>query len=102
VGARARAAGDPAAVEAVRLFAQWLGAVAGDLALTLGARGGVYFGGGVIGGLGAAFDRAACLARFEAKGRFESYLRAVPVRHIVAPDAALRGAAAALSAAAGR
>ncbi len=70
--------------------------------LTLGARGGLWLAGGVLEGLGAAFDRAAFLARFEAKGRFAGYLRAVPVRRILSPDAALLGARAALSAAAGR
>jgi len=96
VATRAREGGDVEAVEAAGLFSGWLGAVAGDLALTLGARGGVYLGGGVISGLGAAFDRRRFVHRFEGKGRFEGYLQQIPIRHILSSDAALLGAAAAL------
>jgi glucokinase len=96
VAARARSGDDVEAVEAAGLFSEWLGAVAGDLALTLGARGGVYLGGGVISGLGAAFDRRRFVHRFEGKGRFEDYLRRIPIRYILSSDAALLGAAAAL------
>ena len=79
------------------LFCGWLGTVAGDLALTLGARGGVYIGGGIVPRLGTAFDRSPFRARFEAKGRFESYLREIPVQLILSPTSpALRGAAEAL------
>lgn len=79
------------------LFCGWLGAVAGDLALTLGARGGVFIGGGIVPRLGAAFERSPFRARFEAKGRFASYLREIPVQLIVSTTSpALRGAAEAL------
>jgi len=96
VVARAAAGGCAAAAEATRLFSGWLGAVAGDLVLTLGARGGLYLGGGVLRRMGATFDRARFLARFEAKGRFADYLRPVPIRQIVSERAALAGAARAL------
>ena len=42
------------------------GTIAGNLALTLGARGGVYIAGGVVRAMGAAFDRALFRQRFEA------------------------------------
>lgn len=96
VSTRARAGADPYALEACRLFSAWLGAVAGDLALTLGARGGVYLAGGALAGLGTAFDRGCFLERFLAKGRFRAYLEGVPVRRIVRPDAALLGLSRAL------
>jgi glucokinase len=96
VSARARAGADPYALEACRLFSAWLGAVAGDLALTLGARGGVYLAGGALAGLGTAFDRPLFLGRFLAKGRLRAYLGEVPVRRIVRPDAALVGLSRAL------
>ncbi|KAB2950391.1 MAG: glucokinase, partial [Thermoanaerobaculia bacterium] len=84
---------------AMALFAGWLGAFAGDLALTVGARGGIYLAGGVVPALGAAFDRTAFLERFLAKGRFRDWLSAVPVRLVLDGNAALRGVARRLAAA---
>jgi glucokinase len=89
--------GDAACLEAVNLFCAFLGTAAGNLALTLGARGGVYIGGGIVPRLGAAFERSSFRARFESKGRFAAYLAAMPVFVILSPQSpALRGAARAL------
>lgn len=89
----------PQAQEAMEMFCGVLGAVAGNLALTLGARGGVYIGGGVVPRLGTWFDGSPFRERFEAKGRFEAYLRAIPVWVITSPQSpALLGAACALDA----
>lgn len=72
--------GDADCREAVDLFCSFLGTAAGNLALTLGARGGIYIGGGIVPRLGKAFDRSPFRARFEAKGRFSApYLAAIPV-----------------------
>jgi glucokinase len=79
--------------EAMALFAGWLGAVAGDLVLTLGARGGVYLAGGILPRLAETFDDERFRTRFLAKGRFRSYLEPVPVDLIVSKEAALLGAA---------
>ena len=72
-------------------------AVAGNLALTLGARGGVYLGGGMVPRLGAWFDQSPFRARFEAKGRFQPYLASIPC-WVIDPSAtpALFGASRAL------
>lgn len=87
----------PQALEALQIFCSVLGAVAGNLALTLGARGGVYIGGGVVPRLGAWFDRSPFRERFEAKGRFEGYQSEIPVWVITSPQSpALLGAACAL------
>jgi glucokinase len=75
---RALAGGDPACSQAVDLFCSFLGNVAGNLALTLGARGGVYIGGGLVPRLGPAFAASRFRARFEAKGRFADYLADIP------------------------
>ena len=83
---------DPVAVEAVATFTGFLGSVAGDLALTLGARDGVYLAGGIVPGWGGRFDAARFLDRFRAKGRFRGYLDAVPVRVVTHPYPALAGA----------
>ncbi|MDP2367891.1 glucokinase [Rhodoferax sp.] len=90
------AATDMACQQAVSLFASFLGNVAGNLALTLGARGGVYVGGGIVPRLGTAFDAALFRQRFEEKGRFEAYLQAIPTWVITAATPALLGASRAL------
>ncbi len=87
---------DRLAVAALERFTGWLGAVAGDLALTFGARGGVYLGGGIVPAWGERFDAARFRARFEAKGRFRSWLAAVPCHLIGDPHPALAGLAALL------
>ena len=83
-------------VEALELFCALLGTVAGDLALTLGARGGLYIGGGIVPRLGDFFPRSGFRERFLAKGRFRPWLERVPTWVILAPHAALIGASAAL------
>lgn len=89
----------PQAEETLQLFSALLGAVAGDLALTLGARGGVYVGGGIVPRLGTWFDTSPFRQRFEAKGRFQAYLAAIPVWVITSGQPpALLGASHALDA----
>ena len=91
--------GDERAGECLDLFCAFLGTAAGNLALTLGARGGVYVGGGIVPRLGERFDRSPFRARFEDKGRFAGYLAAVPVFVIRTPTSpALLGASRALRA----
>jgi len=97
VSQRALAGRDAQCVEVLDLFCGFLGNVAGNLALTLGAIGGVYIGGGIVPRLGDAFTRSRFRACFEDKGRFRGYLEAIPVYVIhtqVSP--ALLGAARAL------
>ena len=87
----------PQALEALNMFCALLGSVAGNLALTLGARGGVYVGGGIVPRLGAWFDSSPFRERFEAKGRFKPYLAGIPVWVITsAQSPALLGAARSL------
>ena len=104
-GGRARAdrpedvsthAGDrscPYCAEAVQLFSAMLGAAAGDVALVLGARGGIYIVGGVCLNLGPLFDRNAFRARFVAKGRMATYLEPIPTFLVTRADTGLIGAA---------
>ena len=75
------------------LFCGILGTAAANLAITLGARGGVFIGGGIVPSLGAAFDRSAFRARFEAKGRYREYMAEIPTYVITATNPALRGVA---------
>lgn len=89
---------DAHAAEALELLFAFLGSMAGNLALTLGARGGVYLGGGVLPRVIERFEASAFRERFVAKGRFRAYLEAVPVFLIEARESpALRGVAAALA-----
>lgn len=97
ISRRATAGESVACREACDLFSGWLGAVAGDLVLTLGARGGLYLAGGMLAAMAEAFDRARFFSRLDGKGRFREYVRRVPVHRILSPStAALRGAASAL------
>ena len=89
----------PQALEALNMLCAMLGSVAGNLALTLGARGGVYIGGGIVPRLGSWFDTSPFRQRFEAKGRFQDYLKDIPVWVITsAQSPSLLGAARALAA----
>lgn len=97
ISANALARSDARADETLELLFAFLGSVAGNLALTLGARGGVYLGGGI---LPRVIDRLASSAfheRFVTKGRFRAYMETVPVYLIEAKESpALRGVAQAL------
>jgi glucokinase len=84
---------EPHAAEAKAMFCAMLGTIAGNLALTIGARGGIYIAGGIVPKLGAAFAQSQFRARFEAKGRFSGYLAAIPTYVITHPSPALLGAA---------
>ena len=89
----AAAAGDPVAAATVDRFCAILGATTGDLALALGAQGGVFIAGGIAPRLLGALRAGQFRARFEAKGRFAAYMQAIPTRVITVPHAALLGAA---------
>jgi glucokinase len=83
--------------EVVEAFCGMLGTVAGNLAVTLGAQGGVYIGGGIVPRLGERFARSCFRRRFEQKGRFAGYLAAVPTYVITAEYPAFLGVSAILA-----
>jgi glucokinase len=88
----------PSSFEA-KVFARFcaiLGAVAGDVALTMGARNGVLIAGGILPDAIDAFLASNFRARFDDKGRFSPYMRAIPTALIVQPQAGLIGSAAIL------
>ena len=64
--------------EVLDLAADLLGTLAADLALTLGARGGVYIGGGLVPRFARRFAGSGFRRRFEDKGRFSEYLAKIP------------------------
>lgn len=67
--------------------------VAGDAALSTGARGGVVLADGILPELRALLPASAFLARFTDKDRMRSYVETIPIRIVVSPDAGLLGAA---------
>jgi glucokinase len=88
---------DPYCGEAVEMFCAMLGTVAGNLALTLGARGGIYVAGGIVPKLGARFGGSSFRERFEAKGRLRPYLAQIPTYVVTHPFPAFLGLAALLT-----
>jgi glucokinase len=88
---RALAGTDRLASATLDRFCAFLGTVAGDLALTTGALGGIYIAGGIVPRFGRTLAKSPFRARFEAKGRFKSYLRKIPVHVVTADQPALRG-----------
>ncbi len=95
---RALDASDEMCVEALQAFCAMLGTAAGNLAVTLGALGGVYIGGGIVPRLGEFFDRSDFRRRFEDKGRFSNYVKAIPTYVVTAEQATFTGASAILAA----
>jgi glucokinase len=88
----AAAAGDVLAGETLDRFCGILGSVAGDLALTFGARGGVFVSGGIAPRLADRLASGDFRARFENKGRLTPYLKQVPTSLVLHPYPALIGA----------
>jgi glucokinase len=78
---------------ALSMFCAIFGAVAGDLALAHGARGGVYIAGGIAEKIEEFLIQSPFRRRFEDKGRLTPYVAAIPTQLIVYPDIALLGAA---------
>ncbi len=95
----ARGGIDPLCTETVAMFCAMLGTVAGNLALSLGARGGVYIAGGIVPRFAEAFAASAFRERFEAKGRLRSYLEPIPTYLVTHAVPAFLGLCAVLDAA---
>lgn len=76
---------------AIDMFCAMLGTVAGNLALTLGARGGIFIAGGILRHMPDYLARSQFRARFEAKGRLRGYLEPIPAWLILDGDAAFTG-----------
>lgn len=84
---------DPACVRAFGHFCEMLGTVASDLALTIGATGGIYIAGGILLRFREAFAASGFRERFENKGRFRELLRGIPTYLILEESPALIGLA---------
>ena len=94
---RALVTGDALCEASLQAFCAVLGTAAANLAVTLGAFGGIYIGGGIVPRLGAYFDQSPFRARFEDKGRLSDYMRAIPTFVVTADNATLDGVSAILA-----
>ena len=82
---------DARAAEAVALFFEVLGQVAGDLALALGADDGVYIAGGIVKRYPALLANSRFRAGFERKGRHRSLMERIPTQLILHEQPGLLG-----------
>jgi glucokinase len=98
---RGALAGEPLCRLALERFCAILGSVAGDFALALGAKAGVYVSGGIAPIIVDVLAASDFRRRFEAKGRMSDYMRPIPTFVVMQPHAALLGAACLLGGLAG-
>ena len=98
IGEAAAGRDDTLANETLDLFFRFLGTVAGDLALSYGAFGGVYLAGGIVPRYLPRFRVSGFRQAFEAKGRMSEYLKPIPVFVILHKEVELLGLAATLDA----
>ena len=85
--------GDARSQQVIALSMGWFAALASDVALILGARGGVYLAGDLIDMLGDLFDIDAFVKRYSAKGRLSDYVGEIPVFKATARDMEVIGLA---------
>lgn len=84
-------------VAALSRFCALMGTFAGNLALNVGAHGGVYIAGGIAQRFVEFLKQSDFRTRFEAKGRFQQYVADIPTFVVTEPDHGLIGAAAYLA-----
>lgn len=85
---------DPLCRETLLEFCALLGSVAGDLALTSGARGGLYLTGGILPRIPDLLEQSDFRRYFTDKGVMSHYMEDIPVHLMTGHAPALLGAAA--------
>jgi len=93
VAAAAQGGSDELALQSLNMFCSGMGSAAGNLALTYGAKGGIYIAGGVVPRFIDFFIQSDFRHKFEEKGRFVSYLKPIPIFIVVRENLGLLGAA---------
>ncbi|WP_029015077.1 glucokinase [Niveispirillum irakense] len=91
---RAVAGRDATCVEALDMFCAMLGSVAGNLALSIGARGGIFIAGGIVPRFMGWFGHSRFRKRFVEKGRMRAFLGPIPTYVVTHPYPAFLGLAA--------
>jgi glucokinase len=84
--------GDRLASEALALFFEIYGAQAGNLALTLMPRAGLYIAGGIAAKNLPQLEQSGFMRAFCGKGRMQDLMQQIPVKVILAEDVGLQGA----------
>lgn len=90
---RAMFEADEAALDTLNLFLTAYGAFAGDMAMAVLARGGVYLAGGIAAKLLPILPASPFLTAFNAKAEHAGLVRQMPVAVVTDPSLGLRGAA---------
>jgi glucokinase len=80
-----------ASIESLDLMCAFLGRVAGNIALHLKARSGIYIAGGIPPKLGEYFFKSRFVEEFTAKGRMSDWISDIPVYMIDHPSVAMVG-----------
>lgn len=93
ISEHALADSDPLCSATLELFCEIFGSVAGNIALTHGARGGIYLGGGILPKILPLLQRSQFIERFDSKGIMSNYVKALSIRLITSEYPALKGAA---------
>ena len=91
---RGLARSDKLCEEALETFCNILGSVAGDKALSWGAMGGIYLGGGIVPKIAHFLPQTDFIKRYVNKGVMRNYVSDIPVHMVVNDKAALIGTAA--------
>lgn len=91
ISARALSGDCPASLTTLRTFCAMLGGFAGNVALTVGARAGVYIAGGIVPRFPEFLAASDFRERFEAKGRFRDWLAPIPTFVVTHPYPAFPG-----------
>jgi glucokinase len=82
---------DPKCRATMEQFFRFLGSVAGDLAMTTGATGGVYIAGGIVPDHIEQIRASTFRQRFEDKNRYRGYMQAIPTYVVTDPTPGLTG-----------
>lgn len=88
---------DEAAVRTLDQFIVWLARIAGDAAMTMQAKGGVYLAGGIAPSIAEKLKSGPFRSIFEEKGRLAFVMKPIPVYVIVDKFPAFKGCAAAIA-----
>lgn len=88
---------DPICEQALAQFCAGIGSYAGDVALSLGAKGGLYISGGIIPRFIDYFQQSEFRSRFEDKARLSGFVETIPTYVVVAKQPGLLGSAAVLN-----
>jgi glucokinase len=83
---------NPRAAEALQMFFETLGQIAGNVALMLGAFDGIYIGGGIVRRYPRLLETSRFRSGFESKGRHRPLLENIPTQLIMHAQPGLLGA----------